>query len=349
MPDAAAGPPPPSPATATAAAAPSLAALQTPAAGARLSVVLPCYNEEENLPSMVERLRRVADAQGGEWEFLFVDDHSSDRTPEVLRALAAQDPRVKSIRFARNFGSHAAIAAGLAHSRGDAAVILASDGQDPPEDVPRMVEKWRAGSKVVWAVRAARHDAASVKLFSWAYWWLMQKIALPNMPPAGADMLLVDRRVIDVVDRMKERNTTILGVILWAGFDQAFVNYTKEPRRHGATKWTFARKVKLAVDSVVSFSYVPIRWMSYLGFLLSLLGFLYAALVIGRAFLVKELPQGWSSLMSVFLVVSGVQMVMLGMLGEYLWRALDETRSRPRYIVEGTLNVETAPGQEGVR
>lgn len=309
----------------------------------RLSAILPCFNEADNLGPVYARLASMAGQTGGDWEFIFVDDHSSDDTPRALERLAQSDARVKSIRFARNFGSHAAIAAGLATARGDAAVILAADGQDPPEDVPRMLEKWRAGYRVVWAVRAAREDAPWVKAASRMYWSLMRRIALPNSPPAGADMLLVDRRAIDVVNRVHERNTSILGVILWTGFEQAFVEYTKQARLSGTTKWTLAKKVKLALDSVVSFSYVPIRWMSTLGFVTALLGFLYLVVVLVRAIAIRELPQGWSSLMAVVLLTSGIQMMMLGMLGEYLWRTLDEARSRPRYVVDGTLNLETHP------
>lgn len=310
----------------------------------RCSAILPCFNEADNVGPVYQRLARMAGETGDEWEFLFVDDHSTDGTPEALKNLAQSDPRVKSVRFARNFGSHAAIAAGLAYATGDAAVILAADGQDPPEDVPRMLEKWREGYRVVWAVRAAREDSPLVKAASRLYWGLMRRIALPTSPPAGADMLLVDRRVIEVVNSMHERNTSILGVVLWTGFEQAFVEYTKQARLSGATKWTLAKKVKLAVDSVVSFSYVPIRWMSALGFTTATLGFLYAATVILRALLIRELPQGWSSLMAVVLLTSGVQMMMLGMLGEYLWRALDEARSRPRYLVDRTLNLEPSRG-----
>ncbi len=306
----------------------------------RWSALLPCFNEAENLRPVYQRLAKMAAEIGGDWEFLFIDDHSTDRTPDVLAELAQADARVKSVRFARNFGSHAAIAAGLAHSSGDAAVILAADGQDPPEDVPRMIAKWKEGFRVVWAVRAAREDAFLVKAASRLYWGLMKRIALPNSPPAGADMLLVDRAVIDVVNQVRERNTSILGVILWTGFEQAFIEYTKQARLSGSTKWTLAKKLKLAVDSVVSFSYAPIRWMSALGFATAVLGFFYLALVLVRAIVIRELPQGWSSLMAVVLLTSGVQMMMLGMLGEYLWRTLDETRSRPRYLVDRTINLE---------
>ncbi|MBI5365476.1 MAG: glycosyltransferase family 2 protein [Planctomycetes bacterium] len=304
-----------------------------------ISAVLPCYNEEENLPPLYERLARVAAAAGGEWEFVFVDDHSTDRTPQVLRELAARDPRVKSVRFSRNFGSHAALAAGMAYCTGDAAVILAADGQDPPEDIPLMTAKWREGFDVVWAVRAGHTDPWYSRLPSMLYWTLLRRLALPNTPPAGADMLLVDRKVMDVVNAITETNSTTLGLILWSGFEQACVNYTKQARMHGRSKWTLGRKIKFAIDSLVSFSYVPIRLMSYLGVAVSTVGFLVAFGLIVQGALHAALPSGWTGVLAVLLVLGGVQMMMLGMLGEYLWRALDETRARPRYIVASTVGV----------
>lgn len=306
----------------------------------RVSAILPCFNEAENLPIVYQRLAKVAAEDGGAWEFLFIDDHSTDDTPRVLRELAAADPRVKSLRFSRNFGSHAAIAAGFAHCTGEVAAVLAADGQDPPEEIPRLLAKWREHFRIVWAVRARREDTFLVQVTSRAYWMIMRRIAMPNMPPAGADMLLLDRQVIDIVNRIEEKNTSILGVVLWTGFDQAFVEYHKQARIHGETKWTLGKKVKLALDSLVSFSYLPIRWMSAVGFGCASLGMLYAVVLVFRALVIGEVPQGWTSLMCVLLVVSGIQMMMLGLLGEYLWRTLDESRGRPRYVVADRLNVE---------
>lgn len=300
-----------------------------------ISAILPCYNEADNIAPIVARLQSVAASVGGEWEFIFVDDHSADRTAGLLRELGAGEPRLKSIRFSRNFGSHAAIAAGLAHCRGDIAFILAADGQDPPEEVPAMLAKRSEGFSIVWARRAGRVDSAFVLATSRLYWGLMRLIALRNLPPGGSDMLLLDRRVIDAVNAMPERNTSILALIAWTGFEQASVPYTKQARMSGDTKWTISGKVKLAFDSLVSFSSAPIRLVGVAGLAASLAGVGVAAFcpASGGA----TAPGG---LMALMLIVGGVQMMMLGLLGEYLWRALDESRSRPRYIVAEMLNME---------
>ena len=307
----------------------------------KFSVVVAAYNEEANIPVLYQRVLALDWAGLGlEPEFVFVDDHSRDRTPTVLKALAKADPRVKVLRFSRNFGSHKAFAAGLEHASGEAAVILASDLQDPPETIPQLVEKWRGGAKVVWAVRAEREGVSALsQLFSRFYYFLMRRFAEVQPPKSGADFLLVDKVVLQALRQAPEKHTSLLSLIQWMGFDQDYIEYTKQARLSGTSKWTLRKKLKLAVDSFVSFSYAPIRLMSAVGFLFSIVGFLYAVIVIFRA-LFSDVPvQGWSSLMCVLLIVSGVQLIMLGVLGEYLWRAFDETRGRPRYIVEERINM----------
>jgi glycosyltransferase involved in cell wall biosynthesis len=306
----------------------------------RLSVVVAAYNEESNLPLLYQRVIALDWAGLGlEPELLFVDDHSGDRTPQVLAELAARDPRVKVLRFSRNFGSHKAFTAGLEHCTGEAAVILAADLQDPPETIPLLVEKWRAGSRVVWAQRADREgESLPTRICSRLYYHLMRRFAEVRPPPKGADFLLVDRRVIAALKAAPEKHTSLLSLIQWMGFDQSHIEYTKEARHSGRSKWTLRKKFKLAVDSFVSFSYAPVRLMSAVGLIFALTGFLYALLTMGRSLLHGIPVQGWASLMCVLLIVSGVQLVMLGVLGEYLWRAFDEVRGRPRYIVEQRIN-----------
>jgi len=306
-----------------------------------LSIVVAAFNEEGNLPLLYGRVRAV------DWaalrlkpEFVFVDDHSRDRTPEILADLAAKDPLVKVLRFSKNFGSHKAFTAGLEHCSGDAAVILAADLQDPPESIPELVEKWRSGAKVVWAVRARREgESAATKVLSRLYYFLMRRFSDVPPPVQGADFLLVDRRVIDEIRAAPEKHTSLLSLIQWMGFDQAEVAYTKGARHSGRSNWTLRKKIKLAVDSFVSFSYAPVRLASACGLLFAFSGFLYAAVIAIRAITVDVPVQGWSSLMCVLLIVSGVQLVMLGILGEYLWRTFDEARGRPRYIVEKRINL----------
>jgi dolichol-phosphate mannosyltransferase len=254
--------------------------------------------------------------------------------------LAARDPRVKVLRFSKNFGSHKAFTAGLEHCTGVAAVILAADLQDPPETIPQLVAKWREGAKVVWAVREDREgESLATRLLSRLYYFLMRRMAEVRPPRKGADFLLLDRVVVAELRKAPEKHTSLLSLIQWMGFDQAEIVYTKAARHSGRSNWTLSKKLKLAVDSFVSFSYVPLRLASACGLLFAFSGFLYAAVIAVRAIALGSPVQGWSSLMCVLLIVSGVQLVILGILGEYLWRTFDEARGRPRYIVEKRINL----------
>jgi polyisoprenyl-phosphate glycosyltransferase len=306
-----------------------------------LSVVVAAFNEEGNLPILFDRLRALDwKALGLEPEFLFVDDHSRDRTPEILAAFAAGNPRVKVLRFSRNFGSHKAFTAGLEHCTGDGAVILAADLQDPPETIPQLVEKWRKGARVVWAERDEREgESFATKLLSRLYYGLMRRFAEVQPPKKGADFLLMDRCVIEQLRVAPEKNTSLLSLIQWMGFDQDRITYAKAARHSGRSHWTLRKKFKLAIDSFVSFSYAPVRLASAFGLLFAFSGFAYAAVIAVRVIARGNPVQGWASMMCVLLIVSGVQLIMLGILGEYLWRTFDETRGRPRYIVEKRINL----------
>jgi polyisoprenyl-phosphate glycosyltransferase len=301
-----------------------------------LSVVVAAFNEEGNLPRLYERVVALDwVGLGVDLELVFVDDHSRDQTPVILRELAARDPRVKVLRFSKNFGSHKAFTAGLEHCTGDAAVLLAADLQDPPGTIPQLLEKWRAGARVVWAVRDAREGESWLnQALSRLYYQLMRRFAEVRPPPTGADFLLVDRQVLEVLKSSPEKHTSLLALIQWMGFAQDHITYTKAARHSGASKWTLRKKLKLSIDSFVSFSYFPIRLMSSCGFIFAITGFIYAVVVAVRALAFGSPAQGWPALMCAVLITSGVQLIMLGVLGEYLWRAFDETRGRPRYIIE---------------
>jgi polyisoprenyl-phosphate glycosyltransferase len=309
-----------------------------------LSIVTPAFNEAANLPLLYDRLRAALAALPVEWEWVIVDDHSEDATFAVVRELAARDPRVRGVRFARNCGSHAALSCGLREARGDCVAALAADLQDPPDVLPELFSRWQEGAQVVWAVRARRDgETAATLAFARLYYWLMRTVVgLRDMPATGADFFLLDRTVVGALARFDEANTSILALLMWMGFRQATVTYGKEARVHGRSGWTLEKKLKLAIDSVTSFSYLPIRFMSYLGCGVALLGFAYAGHVVVNA-VAGNPVEGWSSLIVVVLLLGGIQMVMMGVLGEYLWRALDETRGRPRYLVEATVG---APGTD---
>jgi len=303
-----------------------------------LSVITPAYNEAASLPLLYERLSQVLTGLNMGWEWIIVDDHSKDDTFAVLTGIAQQDKRVRVIRLARNSGSHTAITCGLHRAAGDCAVVLAADLQDPPETLPALLAQWQAGAQVVWAVRAQREgEAASTVGFARLYYLIMRHlVGMQEMPASGADFFLLDRRVLEAFRQFRESNVSILALITWMGFRQASLTYDKRPRLHGRSGWNLEKRLKLVLDSVTSFSYLPLRLISYVGFIVAMAGFLYAALVIFNALFGRPV-QGWTSLMVVVLVIGGVQMLMMGMLGEYLWRALDESRQRPRYMVEAEV------------
>ncbi|WP_051470035.1 glycosyltransferase family 2 protein [Fischerella sp. PCC 9605] len=309
-----------------------------------LSVVTPAYNEADNLPLLYERLSQVLDSLTLDWEWIIVDDHSADDTFAAIADLAKQDSRVHGIRFSRNFGSHTAMTCGLHYAQGDCAVIMAADLQDPPETLPDLLTEWQRGAQIVWAVRRRRvGEKASKAGFAQLYYFLMRHVVgMKQMPATGADFFLVDRRVMEALRYFGESNVSIMALITWMGFRQAYIAYDRRVRPHGRSGWSLEKKLKLVLDSLTSFSYLPIRLMSYIGFIVALLGFIYAGFVVVNAIFGHPTP-GWSSLMVVVLVLGGMQMLMMGGLGEYLWRALDESRRRPRYIVEATTNI---PGDQ---
>ncbi|MCA9409027.1 MAG: glycosyltransferase family 2 protein [Candidatus Omnitrophica bacterium] len=303
-----------------------------------ITIVFAVYNEEENLKNLYQRLTAVADSLSDYcFEFIFVDDCSSDATPEILNQFYQHDHRVKSIRFARNAGSHAALRAGLHHAKGDAVVVLAADLQDPPEIIPELLEKWKEGKQIVWGVRSKREgESLTTKFFSVMYYRLMNWLTNVKMPPLGADVFLVDKNVVNAFRKITEKHTSVFMTLAWLGFKQGSIEYVKNARAKGVSKWTLSKKIKLLLDSTLAFSDIPIRYMSVLGFITAGLGFIYAMYVFW-CYVNGSPVEGWSSLIVAILVVGGVQMMMLGILGEYLWRTFDESRQRPQYVVEYVL------------
>ena len=280
-------------------------------------------------------------------EIVVVDDHSPDGTFAVVREWAARDERIRGLRLARNAGSHMAILCGLQAATGDALIVLAADGQDPPEAAGELVEAWGRGAQVVWAVRESREtESLLVRLASRLYYALMNRLTSVRFPPTGADFFLLDRRVLGALLAIPEHNVSIFALVVSLGFRQAEIRYAKQSRLSGGSKWTLRRKVRLLLDSLVGFSTLPLRLATGLGFAQALGGFVYAALLVanrlsnGLLFGGVALT-GWSALMVVLLVSSGSIMIMLGIFGEYLWRALEEVRGRPRFLVEDEVNLAT--------
>ncbi|HBR15121.1 MAG TPA: glycosyltransferase [Candidatus Omnitrophica bacterium] len=300
-----------------------------------ISLIFPTYNEESNLAELYKRLRETTSRLTAHtFEFIFVDDASTDQTPEILKVLHQKDERVKMIRFARNCGSHAALSAGLHHCKGESAIVLAADLQDPPELIGRLLEAWQQGAKIVWGARSKREgETASTTFLSKTYYRTMNWLTSVKMPPSGADVFLADRSVIEAFKQVTEKHTSIFMTLAWLGFRQTTIYYVKQARFSGRSKWTVRKKIKLTIDSLLAFSDVFVRYMSFLGFFTAVLGFIYAAHVLWT-FIHGSPVEGWSSLMVAILVIGGVQMMMCGVLGEYLWRTFDESRRRPRYIIE---------------
>lgn len=312
----------------------------------KLSILTPAFNEADNLPGLYDRLVQtmvaVDGVVGGEWEWLIVDDHSSDRTFEVIQQIARRDPRVRGVRLARNSGSHAAITCGLHLATGNAAVMMAADLQDPPETLKAMLERWQRGAQVVWAVRRQRPGQATHAGFAAFYYWMMRHpVGLREIPERGADFFLVDAAVIEAFRRFPERNVSVFALITWLGFRQEFIEYEKLPRVAGVSGWTTAKKVKLVIDSVTSFSEFPIRMCTYGGLGLMSVGLIF---LIASLVLLPSLGAGLLFLLAAVVGLAGLQLLALGIVGEYVWRALDEARRRPQYIIEAATDGTAVAG-----
>lgn len=302
-----------------------------------LSIIIPVFNEEESLPHLTPRLDALVEQLRGamDVEIWLVDDHSSDKTPEILRQICDENPRYNFIRLASNSGSHIAILAGLKQCTGDCVTMLAADLQDPPEIIPEMLEHWRNGNQVVWGVRAAREGISRRDIiFANLFYRTLNAFSNVKLPPTGADYSLLDRVVIDALLRSVGANPSLALDIARLGFQQIEIPYTKEERKYGVSKWNLRKKLNAFADAFVTTSYMPLRLMSYVGMLVSSIGFIYAIVIIIFRLTNIVAVDGWAALMVIVLVFGGVQMMMLGIIGEYLWRTLEQARKRPLYFVE---------------
>ena len=310
----------------------------------KLSIVIPVYYNELNLrPLYADIKEKITDVIDFDYEIVLVDDGSEDGSWKVIQELAAQNSRIKGIHLSRNFGSHSAILCGLAHATGDCAVIKAADLQEPTELILEMYHSWEEGNNVVLAVREDREDKS---FFSELYYWLTRKVALPKMPEHGFDVFLVDRKVIQVLQALDEKNSAITGQILWSGFKTARINYVRKERTIGKSRWTLKKKIRLVSDTLFSFSTVPISFITTIGFL-SLAGSLVWALVLLIIKLTHGIDVAGFTTLFIFQLFSfGVIMMTLGLLGGYLWRTFDASRNRPVYIVEDTTDQKASKEDE---
>ena len=314
-----------------------------------LSIVVPVFNERGNLARFHQEVAAVMrELAEYDCEIVFVDDGSRDDSFAVIEELRVRDPRIAAIRFPRNFGSHIAIAAGIDHCRGDAAVVLAADLQDPPQLIREFVARWREGYDVVWGARTGRDDGAIRGMAMNAFYRAVRRFAIPTYPKGGTgSFCLIARAALEAFRRCNERNRLTFGLIAWAGFRETEVPYFRPQRLVGASSWTPAKMIKAAVDMFVSFSLLPIRLISLFGITVSALSFLFGFYVLINKILFGARVLGWTSVMLAVLVLGGVQLVMIGVLGEYLWRILDEARARPLYVVERTIGFNAAEPQRG--
>jgi polyisoprenyl-phosphate glycosyltransferase len=301
-----------------------------------LSIVVPVYYNEQNLPDTVPQLLALADKLPKYWlELVFVDDGSGDRSLSILLDFRQQYPdRIKVVKLTRNFGSMAALQAGFAVASGDCVGVITADLQDPPELFLDMIGHWERGIKAVFAVRSDREESLGQKFFAGAYYALLRRFAIPGYPRGGFDFLLVDRQVVEDVNRTGEKNTNLMTLIYWLGYEHVMLPYVRRSRQKGKSRWTLAKKVKLFIDSFVAFSYVPIRFLSALGLMVAASAFLYGGFVFYSWSIHRIEVKGWTALMILLAFTAGIQMTMLGVLGEYLWRTLDETRKRPPYVID---------------
>ncbi len=308
---------------------------------ATVSVVVPMLNEEANLPALYERLAKVLGSSGLSYELVLVDDGSTDGTGAEILRLRQEDPRVKYIRLARNFGHQAALTAGLAHARGEAVIAIDADLQDPPEVITELLARWDEGFDVAYAVRRHRKEPVAKRIAYALFYRLLHRVAAVDIPLDAGDFCLMDRRVVDQLNALPERNRFLRGLRTWVGFRQIGVEYERQVRHAGNTQYSFWKLVRLAVDGLVSFSYIPLRVSSTVGFVVSL-----GSLVAGLYYLILRLaghrdPAGFAGIIVAVLFLGGVQLITIGIMGEYVGRIFDEVKDRPTYIVSELEGFDT--------
>lgn len=304
------------------------------------SIVAPVFNEEETLPHFYERIVQVMEGVGEPFELVLINDGSRDGSYRVMQELHARDPRVGVIDFSRNFGHQIAISAGLDYARGKAVVVIDSDLQDPPEVIPVLIERWKLGAEVVYAQRATRQGETKFKLLTASlFYQLIGRITSVSIPRNVGDFRLMDRNVVDTLVKMREHHRFMRGLSAWVGFRQEAVQYDRQERFAGTTKYPLTKMVKFSLDAITSFSHLPLQLATTFGFVLagiSLLGIIVAIFLR----LVTGAIVGQASTLILVLFLGGIQLIFLGIIGEYLGRIYDEVRARPLYIVHHTLGVQ---------
>jgi glycosyltransferase involved in cell wall biosynthesis len=305
----------------------------------KISVVVAVYQNEGSLTGTHDQIAALFEGplKGHQLEMVFVNDGSTDGSLEELRAIHRADPRVKVLSFTRNFGQMAAMLAGFAEATGDAVINISADLQDPVDLIPQMVSQWQGGAEIVVCYRTNRSDPAAAKAFSWLAYSLL-RIGVPQIPKGGFDYVLMDRIAMDQFNAMDTRHRFFQGDLLWPGYRTSFIPYERQKRTIGRSQYNFAKKLKNFIDAILDSSYLPIRAMSLMGVFTSFLGLLWAITIL-VAWIFGSTPfEGWAPLMMVTLIIGGMIMVMLGIIGEYVWRINEEVRKRPNYIIRDRLH-----------
>jgi len=302
----------------------------------KLSFVIPVFRNEGSITPTYEKITGLMHKLSLDYEFVFVNDGSDDNSMQELTALHENDSKVKVLSFSRNFGQVPAIIAGMKEVTGAAAVSMSADLQEPIELIENMISKWQLGNEIVIGHRVDREDSFIANKASAVFYSLM-KYVNPKMPKGGFDFLLIDQKAIAVFNQIDERNRFFQGDILWLGFSVAFIPYSRLKRTIGKSQWTLSKKLKYFIDGLLNTSYIPIRLMSLLGIIISFFGFLYAIVIAYNRFINNTPFEGWAPIMILILIIGGLIMLMLGIIGEYVWRTYDETRKRPLYIIKDKL------------
>jgi len=299
-----------------------------------LSIVVPMYNEAENIGPFYERLKKALDNIGESYEIICLNDGSTDATLENLLKLREKDPNIKVVDLSRNFGKEIVLTAGLDFSSGMAVIPIDADLQDPPELIPQLVAKWKEGYEVVYAVRKSRlGESLFKKLSAHLFYRLAEKIMDINIPRDTGDFRLMDRSAVDALKNMRERNRFMKGLFAWVGFKQFAIYYERDPRHKGKTKWNFFKLLNFAIEGITSFSYVPLRLATYIGLVIALMSFFYAAYIMISTLIYGNPVPGYPSLITIILFLGGVQLICIGIMGEYMGRIYNEVKQRPVYII----------------
>lgn len=310
------------------------------------SVVVPIYNEAEVLPTLYQRLTAVMVEMGRPYEIIFVNDGSTDDSAALLRDLRAGDSRVKLVSLSRNFGHQIAITAGLDYSSGNPVIVMDGDLQDPPEVIPELVAQWEAGYEIVFAVRASRNGERLFKrATAAAYYRILRRLTTTQIPVDAGDFRLMSRMAVDALKPIRERNRFVRGLVGWIGFRYTSITYVRDSRYAGTTKYPLTRMLKFALNGIFSFSFLPLQLATYLGLAVSFVSFAYIAYAVWLKLFTTRVVQGWASVIVAVLFMGGVQLVSLGIIGEYIGRIYEEVKQRPLYLVDAALGFDQAPGR----